>query len=444
MKNITLKVGGMSCSACSNSLEKFLKKQEGIIDASVNLVLACAEISYDDKLTINDLNTFIKKAGFIPEGIYRIQDDERSFKNKFIFLMIYLGLSIIFLYLSMGHMINLPIPKILDIDANPKIFGITLLILTLPYIIYGFDIFKSGIKNIFYLSPNMDTLVTLGFIASFVYSTINLSLLLTNKTGTANNLFYDSCAIVIFFVKLGRFIDLKAKQKTKDAVKGLVQITPKYAKLKKDQEITEVTIDEIHENDILVAAAGDKIAVDGFVVNGKCYVDESFITGESMPVKKESSNNVIAGSLVTDGMIEYSATRIGKDSTISEIVHLVVDATNSKAKIARIADVVSLFFVPTIISIAILTTIIYLIIGKEFNYCMNIFVSILVVACPCALGLATPLAIVISEGVLAKKGILVKKSTTLEKAAKIDTIIFDKTGTLTNGKLIISDNSKLI
>lgn len=439
MKNIVLKIGGMSCSACSNSLEKFLKKQPGIINASVNLVLACANIDYDDFINITTINNYIKMSGFESLGVYKIENDTKTQKIALIKLISFSVLTLLFLYIAMGHMIDLPFIKFINPKFNPKNYAIALLILTIPYIIYGFKIFKNGIKNIIYLSPNMDTLVTIGFIASFGFSLINTILLLANKTTSAHNLYYDCCIVVIFFVNLGRFIDVNAKEKTKSAIKDLVQITPEYAYLKFNNDIKQVTIDEVKIDDILVAKAGDKIAVDGIITFGSCYTDESFLTGESKPVKKVVDSKVIAGSILQNGYIEYQAKKIGKDSTISEIVKLVVNATNSKAKISKIADVVSSYFVPSIILIAIITLFGYLLLGKGFTEAISSFVSVLVVACPCALGLATPLAIVISTGSLAKKGILVKQGNILEIANKIDTIVFDKTGTLTNGKLNVSE-----
>lgn len=438
MKNITLKIGGMTCSACSNSLEKFLKKQPGIIDASVNLVMASASITYEDHLKMDDLNSMVRKSGFIPQGIFKLDQEHKNYKAKLIHLIIFASLAIVLMYITMGNMFSFPLPSILQKQQYPIIYGIVLASFAVVFIGYGSIIIKNGFKNIFYLSPNMDTLVTLGVLVSFIYSTVNLILLITNNISDANNLYFESCCIVIVFVQFGRLIDQKAKEKTKEAIKDLVQITPKYAKVKINNEIKEVTIDEVNKGDILVAFTGDKIAVDGKVVSGEAHTNESFLTGESMPSKKENGSSVIAGAIVLDGYIEYEAERIGRESTISEIVNLVVDATNTKTNISRIADKVSLFFVPAIIAIAILTGIIYLIIGKDIKFVMNIFTSVLLVACPCALGLATPLAIVISEGRLARSGILVKKSITLENANKINTIIFDKTGTLTYGDLKIS------
>lgn len=438
MKKVVLKIGGMSCSACSNSLEKFLKRQDGIIDASVNLVMASANITYDDKLKLSDVEALVNKSGFKSQGLFKFESDKLE-KTKLIILIGYAILSVILLYITMGHMIGLPFFELFSPHKNPVNFGILCLIFVIPYLIYGFEIFKNGIKNIFYLSPNMDTLVTIGVIASFTYSLVNLIFLIQGKANNTDGLYFESCCIIIFFVKMGRFIDYKIKNKTKSAINDLVQITPEKAKIKNDNGYEEITIDLVNIDDTLVASTGDKIAVDGIVSLGECYVDEAFLTGESKPVKKRKGDKVIAGSIIHNGYIEYLAKRIGKDSTISEIVHLVVDATNTKAKISRVADKVSSIFVPSIIGIALISFVIYLIVTKSFSTSINIFVCILVVACPCALGLATPLAIVTSTGVLAKLGILIKKSSILEVACKIDTIVFDKTGTLTYGKLKISE-----
>ena len=316
---------------------------------------------------------------------------------------------------------------------------VSLLILTILFIIYGFDIIRNGYKNLIHKTPNMDTLVGMGVITSFLYSLYSMYLVFLGNHHLVMNLYFESAAIVIYFVKLGRYIDGISKDKTREAIQKLVKITPNKAVIKKDGILKEVTLDEIHKGDIVVAKAGEKIAVDGEIIEGKAHLDESFITGESKPVAKEIGSKVIAGSLNYDGYIEYKAERIGKESTVSEIVKLVVEASNTKAPIAKVADKVSGYFVPFVIAIAILTFVIYLAIGQSFETAITTFVTILVVACPCSLGLATPLAIIVSEGLCATNGILIKKSEILENAQKTNTIVFDKTGTLTYGKLKISD-----
>ncbi len=437
MKKIILSIEGMTCAACSSGLEKYLNKQDGIINASVNLVLAQALIEYEDKISIIDLERFIKEAGFKSLGIYNEQQDQKQDNGK-LHLIIYSILALVILYIAMAHMIGLPSIPFLNMHKYPLNYAGALLLLVIPFLIYGRDIFISGIKNIIHRTPNMDTLVTIGVFASFIYSIFSTIMIILNKEMYVQNLYYESCAIVIYFIKLGRFIDGKSKEKTKEALKELVQITPNKALIKKDNQELEVSIDEIKKDDILICKPGMKVAVDGIIIKGESHLDEAFITGESLPVKKGINQNVIAGSMNIDGYIEYQALKIGKDSTISEIVRLVMEATNTKAPIQRYADKVSSYFVPAIIIIAFITLIVYLLLGNSFSTSITTFVTILVVACPCALGLATPLAIVVSEGLCAQNGILVKNSATLENAHKVDTIVFDKTGTLTYGNLKIS------
>jgi len=439
MKKIILSIDGMTCSACSNGLEKYLNKQEGIMNASVNLIMANAFIEYDSsKLNQSDIEAFIKNAGFKSLGIYKDDQIEDKEKNNKIAFIIFSILAIILMYISMGHMIDVPIIDSLNMHKNPINYVIVLLVLTLVFIIYGFDIIKNGYKKLIHGTPNMDTLVSIGVISSFLYSLYNMYRVIIGQHSYVENLYFESVAIVIFFIKLGRFIDKISKDKTKEAIQKLVQITPKFAILKVDGKEKKVTIDEIKKGDIVISKPGDKIAVDGEIIDGKAHLDESFITGESKPVAKGVGSKVIAGSINYNGYLEYKAERIGKESTISEIVRLVVEATNTKAPIAKLADKVAGYFVPAVMIIAFVTLFIYLMLGYNFSIAINAFVSILVVACPCSLGLATPLSIIVSEGKCASNGILVKKSEVLENAEKIKTIVFDKTGTLTYGVLKIS------
>ena len=440
MKKIILSIDGMTCSACSNGLEKYLNRQNGIYNASVNLVMANTSIEYDDKILNQEkIEEFVKQAGFKSLGEFKEIKIENKNKKEKIKVIIFSILAIILMYISMGHMINLPTILFLDPHTNTINYMISLLILTICFMIYGFDIIKNGYKNLIHKTPNMDTLVGIGVITSFLYSLYNMYLVYLGNHHQVMNLYFESAAIVIYFVKLGRYIDGLSKDKTKEAIQKLVEITPNKAVIKKDGKEIEVTLDEIHEGDTLISRPGEKIAVDGKIVEGKAHLDESFITGESKPILKETENKVIAGSLNYDGYIEYKAERIGKDSTVSEIVRLVVASSNTKAPIAKVADKVSGYFVPAVIIIAILTFAIYLLMGQGIETSITTFVTILVVACPCSLGLATPLAIIVSEGLCATNGILIKKSEILETAQKTNTIVFDKTGTLTYGKLKISE-----
>ena len=439
MKKINLKIGGMSCSACSNGLEKYLNKQTGVISASVNLVMANALIEYDESvLNRKKIEKIVKEAGFESLGLFDEFEKNSSPKMSKLWFVIMTALAVILMYISMGSMIGLPEIPFLAMHTHDKAFASSLLILTVPFLVYGFDIIKSGFKNLFHRTPNMDTLVTLGVLTSLIYSIFSVVMIFMGHHHYIHRLYFESAAIVIYFIKLGRYIDSVSKDKTKEAIQSLVQITPKDAVIKTAEGEKKVTIDEIQKGDTVICKPGERIAVDGTITFGKTHLDESFITGESKPAAKEIGAKVIAGSINYDGYIEYSAERIGKESTISEIVHIVTEASSAKIPLARIADRISSYFVPTIIGIAILSFVGYLAAGQGFNAALNTFVTVLVVACPCSLGLATPLAIVVSEGRCAKNGILIKKGDVLETASKINKVIFDKTGTLTYGNLKIS------
>ena len=439
MKKVLLKIGGMTCSACSSGLEKFLNRQDGIESASVNLVMNNANIQYDEqKLNIEQIEKFVERAGFESLGIDNLQKEEKKQNNQK-YKLISLGiLAVITLYISMGHMIGLPAIPYLDMHKNPISYSIALLILTVITCVFGWDILKNGYKNLIHKSPNMDTLVGLGVLSSIIYSLYGTFMILKGNYEYVNNLYYESAVIIIFFIKIGKYIENRNKDKTKEAISQLMMITPKHATVIRDGKEVQVTIDEIKEGDIVICKPGEKIAVDGEIIDGTTHIDESFITGESMPVKKEKGKKVIAGSINYEGTIEYRAEKIGKNSTVSEIVKLVVEATSTKAPIAKIADKISGIFVPVIMLIAVLAGIIWFIINRDVSWSINVFISVLVVACPCSLGLATPLSIVIASGESSKKGILIKNSEALENAHKVKTIVFDKTGTLTKGKLSLS------
>ncbi len=439
LKKILLKIGGMTCSACSTGLEKYLNKQDGIIAATVNLIMNNASIEYDEtKLDYMGIEKLIQKAGFESLGIDKLEKEQTKRtkeKNKLISITI---LSLIILYISMAHMLGLPNIPYLDIEKNAVNYAICLLILTIMVLYIGKDILKNGIKNLIHKTPNMDTLVMIGVLSSFIYSIYGTIMIISGQTHFVKNLYFESAAIVIFFIKIGKYIENKNKDKTKEAIQELMTITPNKAIIIKEGKETIVTIDEIQKGDIVVCKPGEKIAVDGKIIDGITHINESFITGESVPVKRGIGDRVIAGSINYEGAISYIAEKIGKESIVSEIVRLVVEATNTKAPIAKIADKISGYFVPAIIGIAIIALIIWFVITKDIAFAVNIFVTTLVVACPCSLGLATPIAIVVASGKCSKKGILVKTSESLENAHKVNTIVFDKTGTLTKGELTVS------
>ena len=429
MKKIILKIDGMTCTSCSNSLEKHLRKQEGIINANVNLVLEEAYIEYEDNLTLETLDKYVAKSGFKSLGVPKNTKE----KSGLIPLIIFSILAVCILSFSVIFM------TALKKEDYPLFFTITSFAVILPFLVYGFDIFKSGIKGFIHLSPNMHSLVTLGVFTSFIYSFIEMILILKGYTGYVKTIYFESCAIVIYFIKLGRFIDHKGKVKTKKALTELMEITPSKAILLKDGIEKEIDIDEVKVDDILVLKPGMKATSDGVVVNGSAHFDEAFLTGEAISSKKTTGSNVIAGTINLDGYIEYKVLKNGRDSTISEIVNLVKEASNSKAKISKLADKICSIFVPCIMLIALIAFISFFIATKSFNSAIIKFTTVLVIACPCALGLATPLALVVSHGMCASNGILIKNSTTLEDVSKINRIIFDKTGTLTKGHFVITE-----
>ena len=437
MKKKILNIEGMTCSACSNGLEKYLNKQEGIDSATVNLVMATAQVEYDEsKIQSQDLDRVVKEAGFKSLG-----ERTKSGSKKFALarIILYAVLVILIMYVSMGKMLGIPVPQALDMSDNPITYTIFQMVISTLFLIWGFDILKNGFKKIIHKMPNMDSLVGVGVLVNYIYSIYNSIEVFNGNLQQVHNLYFESSAMIIFFVKLGRYIDKKNKAKAVQSIQNLVTITPKSARIIKNSKEIEVTINEIQKNDIVVCKPGEKIAVDGIITKGTTHTEESFITGESNPVSKNVGDNVLAGSINYDGYIEYKAVNIGKDSSISHIVDLVVEATNTKPPIARIADKISGVFVPTIFIIALISFIVNIFVTKEISEAIISLVSVLVVACPCALGLATPLAMVVALGSGAKKGIVIKASESLEQINKIDTIIMDKTGTITKGELEITN-----
>lgn len=439
MKKVLLKIDGMTCSACSSGLEKYLNKQDGVINATVNLVMNNASVEYDEKkLDIPQIEKFIQKAGFESLGIDNFQKEEKK-KSKDMYKLIgFTIIAILTLYIAMGHMIGLPEVPFLSMHDNTINYTVTLLVLSLISIILGWDILKNGYKNLIHKTPNMDTLVGLGVLSSFLYSLYGTYMIFSGHHEYVENLYFESTVIILFFIHIGRYVEARNKDKTKEAIQNLMLITPNKATILQDGKEKQVTLDEIIKGDTVICKPGEKIAVDGEVIDGLTHIDESFVTGESTPSKKEIGSKVIAGSINYEGTIKYKAEKIGKESTVSEIVRMVVEATNTKAPIAKIADTISGYFVPAIIILAILAAIVWLIIGESTAFAINVFITVLVVACPCSLGLATPLAIVVSSGVASKEGILIKNSESLENAHKVKTVVFDKTGTLTKGKLSVS------
>ena len=351
MKKKILNIEGMSCSACSNGLEKYLKQQEGIENASVNLVMAQAQIEYDEKkLGNSDLDRFVKEAGFKSLG------DEISHSSRnssFRSILVFVILAIFMLYLSMGEMIKLPVPDFLNKMKNPKGFVTVQFLIAILFMLWGLDIIKNGMKSIWHKMPNMNSLVGIGVMANFFYSLYHAILIYQGNTQLVNALYFESSGMILLFVKIGRYIDRNNKAKAVQSIQNLVTITPKSGTVVVDGVEKVVPIDEIKKGDIVIARPGERIIADGYVLKGEAYMNEAFLTGESVPVSKKEGSKVLAGSMNYDGYVEYVVENIGKTSSISQIVNLVVKAANTKAPIARMADKVSGFFVPTIFLIAV-------------------------------------------------------------------------------------------
>lgn len=433
MKKIILQISGMTCSACSSGLEKYLNKQKGINSASVNLILSTATITYEN-ISIKTIEHYIEEAGFKSEGEFKSIKHTENTKTKKRNLIIMGVLLALFYILVMGPMLGLPKCPYLNMDY-PKIYVSFSFFVSLIFLFYGLEILKSGVKNILHKMPNMDSLVFFSVFFSFSYSVYGMACIFLGNSSYVHNLYFESICMVIYFVKLGRYLEGISKDKTKDAIRELVQVTPKYAIRKEGSREKQITIDEVKENDILIARIGEKFAVDGIVTKGHTSVNESFLTGESKPVAKKKGSKVIAGSINYKEVVEYKALKIGKSSTISEIVNLVLEATNSKTKTGRIADKLSSYFVPFVFLFAIIVCSIELLTGLSVNEVFLHFITVFVVACPCALGLAVPLVVMVESSKCARLGLFLRNSEVLEKAKNMDTIVFDKTGTLTYGKL---------
>ena len=432
MKKVQLKVEGMTCSACSSGLEKFLLKKKGILSANVNLILGMVTIEYEN-LSIHDLENYISQAGFSSSSEYTYTEDSRIYSVKKRNLILFGFLLIFLMYVSMGSMISLP--ELFSYSLHPIGYAFLLLFVSVLFIIYGFDILKSGFLNLIHRMLNMDSLVLLSVFFCFFYSFYGFIQVCFGNSFFLHQLYFESVSMVIYFVKLGRFLENISRDKTSSTIKNLVTITPKNAIMKKGKEQVLVSLDEISVDDILLCRPNEKFAVDGEVVKGEGHVDESFLTGESVPVLKKRGSSVLAGSINYDGVLEYKAKKIGKDSTVSSIVRMVVDSLSKKNKIERLADKISSYFVPFIFLVAVFTLIIKLFLGFSFISSFHSFVTVLVIACPCALGLAVPFVISVSYGLCAGRGIIVKDGESLEMMKNIDKVVFDKTGTLTYGQL---------
>ena len=442
----TFKIEGMTCAACARTVERVTSKLDGVINASCNLATEKLHIEYDPyKVRVSEIKQAIEKAGYraIDEEVAVDKDKlnkERIIKTllyRFIFSLIF---TVPLLYITMGHMIGLPLPNFLHPDHAPFVYALTQLIITLPVVITGYKFYTHGFKSLFRLSPNMDSLIAIGTSAAFLYGIFATIMIAIGNHHYVHELYFESAAVILTLITLGKYLEAVSKGKTSEAIKKLMTLAPNTATIIKDGQELEIPIDEVEVNDIIIVKPGERMPVDGVVIEGWTSVDESMLTGESIPVEKNVGDKIIGASINKNGTIKYRATKVGKDTVLSQIIKLVEEAQGSKAPIARLADIISGYFVPVVITLAILASLAWLIIGKESPvFALKIFISVLVIACPCALGLATPTAIMVGTGKGAEHGVLIKSGTALEVAGKIQMIVLDKTGTITVGKPEVTD-----
>ena len=442
---MTLKIGGMHCAACSRAVERALKKTDGIEEANVNIATEKAVFNYDEKkIKYDDIVNVIVKAGYQVLG--KEEDPAivkaREIKEQKIRLIVSAIFSIPLFYISMAPMVSFvkfPIPSFLVHHINPQVFSIVAIFLCVPVMISGYKFYTLGFPALFRGSPNMDSLVAIGTTAAFTYSIYSTVLSFMGLNPHGDNLYYESAAVIITLVQFGKYLEARSKGKTGEAIKKLMGLQPKTATIIKDGEEKEIKISDVKVDDILLVRPGEKIPVDGEIIEGYSSVDESMLTGESIPVEKSVGDKVVGASINKTGSFKFKAQKVGADTALAQIIKLVEDAQGSKAPIAHIADVVSSYFVPAVITIALISGIIWFIALHNFVFSLTVFVSVLVIACPCALGLATPTAIMVGTGKGAELGILFKNAEALEVSQKINAVMFDKTGTLTEGKPYVTD-----
>lgn len=443
--SVTILIGDMTCAACAQRVEKAIKKLDGIINVSVNFATEKATIDYNpEQLKLSAIRQAIQKAGYkaleiekkstVDEHKLRKEKEIRTLYRKFIVSAVF---GVPLLYLAMGSMIwwfYLPIPSFLNPMQYPLTYALAQIILTVPVIAAGYRFYTVGFKALIEKSPNMDSLIAIGTTAAILYSLYSTYQISVGNFGAVEGLYFETAGVIITLILLGKYLEAVSKGKTSEAIKKLMGLAPKTALVIQNGVEVEVPIDEVEIGDVILVKPGEKIPVDGVVIEGHTAIDESMLTGESMPVDKKTSDNVYAASINKNGMIKFKATKVGGDTALAQIIKLVEDAQGSKAPIAQMADIVSGYFVPIVCVIAVIAGLAWLISGQSVVFSLTIFIAVLVIACPCALGLATPTAIMVGTGKGAEYGILIKGGEALENTYKINTIVFDKTGTITQGK----------
>lgn len=446
-------VTGMTCSACSAHVEKSVRKLQGVKSVAVSLLQNSMTVDYDgDILDSNDIIKAVEHGGYGADVAGKkdntspkaVDDSAKKMKNRMIWSIAFL---IPLFYICMGHMFNIPIPAIFTGHKNMMIFALTQLFLTIPIVILNKHYFVNGFKNLVHLSPNMDTLIALGATAAGGYSVIQL-FVMAYEMGRGNmsaahdsmmNLYFESCGMILALITVGKYMEARSKSKTSQAIEKLINLAPKTAVVIRDGTELEIPVEQVALHDVFVIRSGKAIPCDGEIIKGICSVDQSAITGESIPVSKEESDTIMAGTICTTGYAKAVCRKTAENSTLSQIIALVEEASSSKAPISKLADKVSGVFVPIVITIALIAIIIWLIIGASFASALSVGIAVLVISCPCALGLATPTAIMVGTGKGAENGILVKSAESLEIAHKITTVVLDKTGTVTEGKPVVTD-----
>ena len=450
LKHAELGVEGMTCASCSSAVERALKKLDGVSEPSVNLATNRATFSYDPtKVKLVQVREAITKAGYTPLDLATedTRDAEQEKREKALQRMrLRLIIAIVFaapiLYIAMAHMfpkLGVPLPAFMNPHVFPLVFALVQLFLTIPVLIAGGRFFRVGFKTLFKGSPNMDTLVAIGTGSAFLYGFYATVLIYLGDFGFAQHLYFESAAVVITLVMLGKYLEAVSKSKTSEAIKKLMNLKPKTAIIVKNGTELEVSLDEVAVGDVVLVRPGSAFPVDGTVLDGASSVDESMLTGESLPVEKQAGSLVTGGSINGEGLIRFTVTHVGEDTALSKIIHLVEEAQGRKAPIAKLADVISGYFVPAVLGIAVLSAVIWALAGRDFNFVLNIFVTVLVIACPCALGLATPTAIMVGTGKGAELGVLFKGGEALETTHGIQAVVLDKTGTITQGKPELTD-----
>ena len=446
MTKIILNVDGMHCAACSATVEKALNKTEGVDSCSVNLTGGNALISFDETcVTAYKLIEVINNAGFIgslPENLTKsekIKKSESEEKKARIRLLFSVVFAVPLFYISMGHMLGAPLPEFINPHYHEVSYGIAQFFLAILVMLSGFDIYKNAVKSAFHRNVNMDTLISMGSLASFFYSIYSLSEIVRGNSDYIHQLYFESAGLIITFILIGRYLESSTKRKTNSAVEKLIDLSPSTALLVSGGVIKEVSTDSLKIGDNVAVKSGMIIPVDGRVISGQCSVDESMLTGESLPVEKSEESEVFGGTLNTNGYIVLEVTADVSESAPARIADYVSQAQSTKAPIANLANKIASVFVPAVILIAVISALLWFISGESFFFALKIFVCVLVIACPCSLGLATPTALTVAMGKCASDGILIKNGEALERLNKTDIVVFDKTGTVTNGRPEVSE-----